>query len=89
MKPKYFKEANTKFAEGQPEYQPLIAFKNKSEKGEVITCWQLSFMERLRVLFGGEIWLCLLTFNSPLTPSFLTTKKSDLIDTNTKTTTHE
>jgi len=30
------------------------------------------------MLFKGEIWLSLLTFNKPLTPSFMTTKKIDL-----------
>jgi len=79
MTPKKFKESNITFAENQPEYIPLPAFKNKSKSGEVITCWNLSFRERLRILFKGEIWLCLLTFNGPLTPTFITTKKSEVI----------
>ena len=79
MKPKQFPEANVTFAKDQPEYQPLPAFKNKSPQGEVITCWDLSFRERLRVLFKGEIWLSLLTFNKPLTPTFLTTKKEEAL----------
>jgi hypothetical protein len=78
MKPKNFKEANVTFAKDQPEYQPLPAFRADSQDGEVITCWNLSFSERLRILFKGEIWLSLLTFNKPLTPCFLTTKKSTL-----------
>lgn len=81
MTPKKFKEANITFAKDQPEYQPLPAFKNDSPQGEVITCWRLSFRERLRVLFKGEIWLSLLSFNEPLTPSFMTTKKSDVLVT--------
>lgn len=79
MKPKQFKEANITFAKDQPEYQPLPAFRNESTQGEVITCWELSFKERLRILFKGEIWLSMLTFNKPLTPSFLTTKKSEVL----------
>jgi len=79
MTPKKFKEANVTFAKDQPEYQPLPAFRD--EKGEVITCWELSFRERLRVLFKGEIWLSMLSFNKPLTPSFMTTKKSDVLIT--------
>lgn len=79
MTPKKFKESNITFAENQPEYMPLPALKQSNPEGEVITCWNLSFKERLRVLFKGEIWLCLLTFNKPLTPTFITTKKSELI----------
>lgn len=81
MTPIKFKEANVTFAKDQPEYQPLPAFRNDSPQDEVITCWKLSFKERLRILFKGEIWLSLLTFNKPLTPSFLTTKKSDVLTT--------
>jgi len=77
MKPIKFKECNVNFAENQDEYNTLPAFRN--EKGEVITCWNLTFRERLRVLFKGNIWLCLLSFNQPLTPSFMTTKKSDVL----------
>ena len=82
MEPKQFKEANVTFANDQPEYKPLPAFKNKSPQGEVVTCWNLSFRERLRILFKGEIWLSLLTFNNPLTPTFLTTKKSEVLSDN-------
>lgn len=81
MTPKQFKEVNVTFAKDQPEYQPLPAFINDSTQGEVITCWNLSFRERLRVLFKGEIWLSLLSFNKPVTPSFMTTKKSDVLVT--------
>ena len=81
MKPKEFPEQNVIFAKDQPEYQPLPAFKAQTESGEVITCWKLSFSERLRILFKGEIWLSMLSFNKPLTPSFMTTKKSDVLIT--------
>jgi hypothetical protein len=81
MKPKEFPEQNVIFAKDQPEYQPLPAFKATTESGEVITCWKLSFSERLRILFKGEIWLSMLSFNKPLTPSFMTTKKSDVLIT--------
>lgn len=82
MKPKKFPEVNVMFAKDQPEYLPLPAFKNESPQGEVITCWSLSFKERLRVLFKGEIWLSLMSFNKPLTPSYLTTKKEDVLVAN-------
>ena len=79
MTPKKFPEVNITFAKDQPEYQSLPAFRNESPQGEVITCWNLSFKERVRVLVKGEIWLCLLTFNKPLTPTFLTTQKSEVL----------
>ncbi len=79
MKPIKFKGQNVTFAENQPEYQPLPAFKNDGPQGEVISCWQLSFRERLRIFFTGKLWVSLLSFNQPLTPSYFTTKKSDVI----------
>ena len=79
MKPIEFKEQNIVFARDQPEYKPLPAFKDKN--GEVVSCWELSFRERIRVLLNGNIWLCLSSFNQPLTPSFMTTKKSDVLIT--------
>lgn len=81
MKPVTFKEQNVVYAKDQPEYMPLPAFKNDSPKGEVVSCWKLSFRERLRMLFTGKLWVCLLSFNNPLTPSFFTTKKSEVLTT--------
>ena len=77
MIPKTFKEVNVVFAKDQPEYLPLPAF--KSEEGEVVTCWKLSWRERFRILFFGELWLSMMTFNKPLTPLFPTTKKTDVL----------
>lgn len=79
MKPIQFPEANITFGKDQPEYQPLPAFRANTPQGEVVTCWKFTFWERLRILFGGKLWLHLLTFNQPLTPSFMTTKKSDVL----------
>jgi hypothetical protein len=68
MKPIVFKEANTVFAEHQPEYQPLPAYRGVDMSGSVTSCWRLSFWERLRVLFKGDLWITMLTFHSPLQP---------------------
>jgi len=76
MKPVKFKECNVEFAKDQPEYNNLHAF--RADNGEVITFWKMSFIERVRVLFKGGVWLSLQSFNKPLTPSFMTTKKWDL-----------
>ena len=81
MKPVKFKEANMTYAENQPEYLPLPVHKTKG--GEVISCWKLSLMERLRVLFAGNVWLSSLTFNKPLQPQFITVKKSDMFEKET------
>jgi len=78
MKPLEFKEQNTVYAKDQPEYTPLPGHKVNDEKGEFIFCMGLTFRERVRLLFTGKLWCSLLTFNKPLTPSFFTTKKSDL-----------
>lgn len=80
MLPVKFPEHNIVFAENQPEYQPLPAMRKKGIEGEVISCWKLSFTERLRLLFTGKLWVSLWTFNKPLTPSYFTTKKSELIN---------
>lgn len=79
MKPIKFKEQNCTFAENQPEYLPLPGLKVDSPQGEVIFCMSLSWRERLILLFTGKLWCSLLTFNNPLTPSFFTVKKSELI----------
>lgn len=80
MKPIKFKEQNCTFAEKQPEYVPLPAHRVKySPQGEIISCWGLSFFERIKVLFTGKIWVSLWSFNNPLTPSYLTVNKEELI----------
>ena len=77
MTPKKFKGSNVVFAENQPEYIPLPAF--QSEEGVVVSCWNLSFLERLSILFKGELWLSMLTSNKGLTPTYLTTKRSEVL----------
>ena len=66
MKPIKFKESNCVYAEHQPDYLPLPAFKDID--GLVISCWELSWRERLKLLFTGKMWLRILTFNGPLQP---------------------
>jgi len=79
MKPIEFKEQNVVFAEDQKEYLPLPAFKADTERGEVVFCMGLSFRERLKILFTGRLWCTLLTFNKPLTPSYFSVNKNDVI----------
>jgi hypothetical protein len=81
MKPIEFKEHNTVFAKDQPEYLPLPAYREDGDKyGNVICCWQLSFKERIKILFTGKLWLSLMSFNNPLTPHRLTSNKWDLLN---------
>ena len=80
MKPVKFKEQNVTFAENQPEYIPLPAHKVDEPEGRVISCWQLSFKERIKMLFSGKLWVTLSSFNKPLTPSNFTVYKTDLWD---------
>ncbi|MBU0906602.1 MAG: hypothetical protein KKE05_00425 [Nanoarchaeota archaeon] len=61
-----FNGCNTIYAEHQPEYLPLPA--HKTEDGLVTSCWGLSWLERLKILFTGKMWLSVLTFNKPLQP---------------------
>ena len=78
MKPVEFKHQNIVFAKDQPEYQPLPALKIDTPTGEVISCWKLSFKERLTVLIFGRVWMSLMSFNKPLTPSFLAVDRKEV-----------
>jgi len=66
MKAVEFRESNVVFAKDQPEYQPLHA--HKTDDGIITSCWKLSFIERVKVLLNGCIYLQMLTFNKPLQP---------------------
>lgn len=77
MKPVCFEGANTVYAEHQDPYRPLPAFYDEKANGRVVSCWSLSFRERLRLLITGEVWLTMLTFGKPLQPVKLTTKLID------------
>jgi len=81
MKPVEFKEQNVIYAKDQPEYLPLPARRCDDTDGvPVISCWKLNFFERIRILFVGKIWMMLLSFGRPLTPSRLSTKKWEVLD---------
>ena len=68
-----FKECNTTYAKDQPEYLPLPAL--KMDDGEIVTCWRLSLVERLKILWTGNMWLNVLTFNEPLQPLRMSVNK--------------
>lgn len=78
MKPIKFKHQNITFAENQLEYMPLPALKIDSQNGEVVSCWKMTFIERVKVLITGKVWVSLLTFNKPLTPSYLAVNRKEV-----------
>lgn len=82
MKPTKFKDQNSVYAENQPEYLQLPALKLDTPEGHVISCWKLSFWERITILFTGRVWLSLLSFNKPLNPSFMSVNRNDVYNLN-------
>lgn len=82
MKPIEFPEVNTVFAKDQPQYLQLPAHvepHDKYDPGRRATfCWQLSWRERVAILFTGRLWHQVLTFNSPLQPQKLMVRKPAL-----------
>lgn len=73
-----FEGMNCVFAEGQPTYRPLPAYRNRD--GVVISCWQLSPEELAEVARTGRLWVSVLTFNRPLQPMRLDTDRPAIID---------
>lgn len=80
MRPTKFKEHNVIYAKNQPEYQQLPAL--KGEDGTVISCWKLSWKEKIKLLITGKIWLAVMTFNNSFQPVFITTEKKEVIEEN-------
>jgi hypothetical protein len=76
MKAIEFKEQTIVIAKDQPEYTPLPSFVFANDPtGRTVFCWQLSLMERLKLLFTGKLWHQVMTFNHPLQPQMLTLSK--------------
>lgn len=80
MIPVPFDEQNTVFAKEQTEYQPLPAFYSGGKEGYVISCWKLSFRERLRAFLHGRIYVSTMTFKQPLQPQLLTVDKWEVLN---------
>lgn len=78
MKPVQFSQCNAVFGGDQPEYLPLHAYHVYDESGRIISCWQLSWVERLQVLFTGRVWHEVLTFYNPLQPQKLSITKPEM-----------
>jgi len=52
----------------QPEYRPLPMWADNTLEGRRVSRWTLSWKERFQILFGGSIWITVLTFGRPLQP---------------------
>jgi hypothetical protein len=65
MKPIEFPQQTTVLAKNQPEYLPLPVF---SDGEQMVSCWELSWVERLKLLFTGKLWLRQLTYGNLLQP---------------------
>jgi hypothetical protein len=72
-----FPEQTVVIAKDQDPYLPLPAF--KFPDGRIVCCWQLSWKEIVRLIFGERlIWHQVLTFNAPLQPQKLTVEKPEM-----------
>lgn len=65
MTPTMFEEAHLTYGGHQPEYRPLPAWKDDKR---TISCWRLTWRERLKLLLRGRLWLMQLNFDAPLQP---------------------
>lgn len=79
MRPIAFPEATVTFARNQPEYLPLPVWFNPTERGEAVSCWRLTWRERVKVLFTGRLWLSVCTYHHPLQPLLPTVDKRDVV----------
>jgi len=68
MKPKYFKQHNKVYAKDQKPYIPLPVYEDDEQGGRVFHCWELTFFERIKILFTGQLWINILNFGEPLQP---------------------
>lgn len=76
MKPVKFKECNVLFGSSQPEYNPLPALIVREGQYPVYSCWNLSFFERIKILFTGKIWHGQYTFGDKYRPTLLSVDKN-------------
>lgn len=81
MKNIKFEGCNVVYGAEQPEYAPLHAQKS----GNItITCYELTFKERIKMLFTGRLWLGQMNFGEPLQPQLPALNKETLLETKPK-----
>jgi hypothetical protein len=69
MTPIEFPQQTMILAKDQPQYQPLPVF---MDGVETVSCWRLTIVERLTLLFTGKLWLRQMNFEQPLQPQLPT-----------------
>jgi hypothetical protein len=74
-----FEHMEVVYAKDQPEYLPLPALHVDDGNG-VLTHWKLSWRERLRIFWYGDLYLHMLTFRKPLQPISLSLKAPELME---------
>ncbi|MCP4984879.1 MAG: hypothetical protein GY928_02080 [Colwellia sp.] len=59
MKPLYFKEAHIELKKpnNMTDEECGSLWVHRSERGECISLWTVPFLERLKFLFHGKLWL--------------------------------
>lgn len=65
MKAIEFPQVNNTLAKDQPEYLPLPVYQDRIY---TISCYQLSWWERFKILIGCKLWLMQLNFGQELQP---------------------
>lgn len=77
MKNIKFDGCNVVYGKDQPEYNQLHA----QRVGNVsISCYRLSFKERIKILFTGLLWIGQMNFGLPLQPQLPSLNKNDLFE---------
>ena len=66
MLPLKFEGHNVIMGEGQPDYEPLPAFKDND--GVITTLWEFTPEEREAIANGENLMIQVSTFNKPLQP---------------------
>lgn len=65
MIPIEFPQQTIVWAKDQPPYLPLPAY---TDARETISCWRLTWRERWRILWTGQLWLRQSNFGQKLQP---------------------
>jgi|SRR5919199_6218399 hypothetical protein len=78
MKPISFSDHEKMMQGGSPDIAelPVLTSINTAGLPEVISCWKLSWRERLFVLFKGKVFVHLLTYRHP--PLFVSTQEGHI-----------
>ena len=73
MKPIKFKESNMVLTSKAKGMGSLPVFKSDLQ---TLSCWKMSLVERIKALFFGRVWICLLVGNYRHPPIYANVEKS-------------